>query len=335
MSDIKTRFRHLYCFQLLILLCVTLTGCVKREALPKEAEGKVIVVATIFPLADWARNVGKDRVYVETLLPANASPHTFDPAPRDMRLVSKSQVFLKAGLQMDDWGASLVRSAGKSGPQVVSVGDTLLDAAKIPDVGHLDDDVETLGHDHEGHDHHGHSHGNVNPHFWLDPQLAMEAVLVIKDVLIKADPDGTEAYEANARAYIDELKAVDQELTKIFEPHAGKGFVSFHNAWPYFARRYQLKIAAVIEEYAGKTPSEKYLRDITDRLKGMGISTVFSEPQLNSRVAAVIAREIGGHVSVLDPYGTEGNPDRGTYIKTMRYNAAQLTKSLAPLASQN
>src|SRR5690606_25815585 len=130
--------------------------------LPAEAEGKVIVIATIFPLADWARNIGGDRVYVETLLPANASPHTFDPAPREMRLVSHSSLFLKAGLQMDDWGASLVKSAGKNGPMVVSVGDILQDAHKLPEVGHLDSDVETLGvtndHDNEGHDHEGHDH---------------------------------------------------------------------------------------------------------------------------------------------------------------------------------
>src|SRR5690242_9933451 len=76
-------------------------GCTRRDPLPAEAEGKLVVVATIFPLADWARQVGGDRVYVATLLPAGASPHTFDPGPRDMRLISRSSLFLKAGLHMD------------------------------------------------------------------------------------------------------------------------------------------------------------------------------------------------------------------------------------------
>lgn len=339
--------RGLAAVAVVLPLCIMLCSCVKRETLPPEAEGKLIVVATIFPVADWARNVGGERVYVETLLPANASPHTFDPAPREMRLVTHSSLFLKAGLHMDDWGASLVRSAGKAGPFVVSVGDILEDAGKIPDVGHLDSGVEMVGADVAGHDehgdaghdhghndhhhHHGHSHGNSNPHFWLDPLLAIEAVQIIRDALAKVDPEGRQQYEANAQAYIEKLRQIDADITALLKPHTGKGFVSFHNAWPYMARRYQLKIIAVIEEYAGKTPSEKYLRTVTDRLKELHITTVFSEPQLNSRVAEVIAKEVGGEVKVLDPYGTEGSPRCGTYIDTMKFNAEELSAALERL----
>lgn len=318
----------------LLSICIMLTGCVKRgDALP-EAEGKVVVVATIFPLADWARQVGGERVYVETLLPAGASPHTFDAAPRDMRLIAQSQLFLKTGLKMDDWGASLVRSSGKDGPRVISVGDLLLDEAKLPNVEHLDIAVENVGveesHEHDGHNSHaGHSHGNVNPHFWLDPELAIASVTIIRDALIEADPEGKTIYEANAGEYLQKLDRLDADLGLTLKPYSGRAFVSFHNAWPYLARRYHLKIAAVIEEYAGKTPSEKYLRTVTDRLKTLQIRTVFTEPQLNPHVAEMIAEAVGGSVSTLDPYGTEGNANRGSYLKMMKYNAEQLASALA------
>ncbi len=319
---------------MLMAVLATFAGCAERTSIPEEATGKVIVVATIFPLADWARAVGGDRVYVETLLPAGASPHTFDPGPRDMRMISHSKLFLKAGLNMDDWGASLVKSAGKDAPLVLNVGNELQENAKLPDVEHLDGDVENLGHDALGeHDHHDHGHG-VNPHFWLDPQIAMSAVTIIKDAFSKVDPEGKPTYEANAAAYLEKLKALDADLMRILEPASGKGFVSFHNAWPYLARRYNLKIAAVIEEYAGKTPSEKYLRSVTDRLKELRITTVFSEPQLNPQVAKLIAEEIGGSVGILDPYGTEGTADRSSYLDMMRYNAAELAKAMAAPAAQ-
>jgi len=310
---------------LFAIVLIVITGCNKKDDLPAEAEGKVVVVATILPLADWARQVGGDMVHVETLLPPGASPHTFDPTPRDMRLISKASFFLKAGLHMDDWGSRLAVSGGKK-LTVVSVGDELLDAAKLPEVGHLDSGVETIA-EGEGHHDHDHSHGNHNPHFWLDPQLAMESVVIIKEALIQADPGHKDVYEANAVAYLEKLRNLDKELGAMLEPFGSRSFVTFHNAWPYFARRYHLKIAGVIEEYAGKAPGEKYLRTVTERLKVLGIKTIFSEPQLNPQVAQVIADEVGGGVAMLDPYGTEGTVDRGSYVDNMRYNARQLIEA--------
>lgn len=319
---------------MLTAMLAVLSGCASRPAIPEEAKGKVIVVATIFPLADWAKAIGGDRVYVETLLPAGASPHTFDPGPRDMRMISHSKVFLKAGLSMDDWGASLIKSAGKDAPLVVNVGNQLQDDARLPDVEHMDGDVENIGHAalEDEHEHQHHDHGSINPHFWLDPQIAMYSVEIIKNALVEVDPDGKAAYEANAAQYLEKLKELDGELMDKFQGAGGKGFVSFHNAWPYLAHRYNLKIAAVIEEYPGKTPSEKYLRTVTDRLKELGITTVFSEPQLNPHVARLIAEEIGGQVGILDPYGTEGTADRGDYLKMMRYNASELAEAIGKSA---
>lgn len=314
---------------LITLLCITglcITGCSERRDLPEESNGKLIIVSTIFPLADWARQVGGDRVYVETLLPAGASPHTFDPGPRHMRVISKAGLFLKSGLQMDDWGASLSAAGGKNLP-VISVGDELMDNADLPDVSSLDNAAHAVAHDEAGH--HDHVHGAVNPHFWLDPQLAIASVKIIRDALIKADPEGTDSFKANAAEYITKLQKLDSDIATKLAPVSGKGFVSFHNAWPYFARRYHIKIVAVIEEYAGKTPSEKYLRKVTDELKRLDIRAIFSEPQLNPRVAEIIAKEVGGEVKVLDPYGTEGDPQRGSYIDTMLFNADELLKVLS------
>jgi len=306
--------------------------------MPKEAEGKIVIVATIMPLADWASSVGGDAVYVQTLLPAGASPHTFDPTPRDMRMLANAGLLVKVGLQMDDWGASLAKSAGRNGPAVLSLGDSLQKSGKLPDVGHFDHDLEVIegdagtdteshdGHNHDGdHSHnHDHDHGGINPHFWLDPKLAMESVYLIRDQLMKIAPDSAEVFRQNADKTIARLQHLDQDIAAGLKPYAGRSFVSFHNAWPYFAARYDLKIAAVIEEYPGKAPGEKYLRAVTDRLKALQIKTIFTEPQLNPRVAEVIAGEIGAKVGLLDPYGTATDPHRNSYEGVMRYNLQQL-----------
>lgn len=309
-----------------------LAGCADRHDRDEAARGKIVVVATILPLADWARQVGGDRVFVQVLLPAGTSPHTFDPTPRDMRLISRAKLLLKVGLHMDDWGASLAGAAGKQGPQVISLGEELLKAKRLPDVEHFEAQAEQIGtsdahnhdhdHGHEGHDHH-HHHG-VNPHFWVDPQVAMDCVRIIRDRLTEADPAGKEEFAANAEKYLAELSALDSQIREELAPYKGAGFVSFHNAFPYLAQRYELKILAVIEEYAGKAPGEKYLRTVAEKLKSLGVKTVFSEPQLNPRLADVLAHEIGAQVRVLDPYGTEGVAGRDTYVGVMRYNASEL-----------
>lgn len=327
---------RIICTGLLLVTASLFTGCATRDRLPAEAENKTIVVATIFPMADWARQVGGERVYVQTLLPAGASPHTYDPAPRDMRIISHSSLFIRAGLDMDNWGSSLIRAAGTDSPTLLSLGEELTKKNALPDVAHIDTSAEALGNDHHGHDHGhdhdhsscGHNHGGVNPHFWLDPVVAIHSIEIIRDALIEADPEGKAVYEENAGRYIADLKNLDSELDLLFQPVANQGFVSFHNAWPYLAQRYDLRIVAVIEEFAGKAPSEKYLRAVTQRLKELNIKTVFSEPQLNAGVAKIIADEIGGSVGLLDPYGTEGDPQRGSYLAMMRYNGQQLIKAM-------
>lgn len=318
---------------LILPIVILVAGCSSRSDLPPEAEGKVLVVSTIFPLADWAKNVGGDRVYVSTLLPANASPHTFDPAPKEMRTIAHAKLFLRAGLKMDDWGGRLGRSAQQKGMKSVAIGDRLLAAGTLYDVSALTSDVVTLmehDHDHDhsedGHHHHHHEDG-LNPHFWLDPKLAIESVKIVRDALIEVDATGAETYKANADKYIQSLEELDAEMTKLTEPFVGRSFISFHNAYPYLASRYKMTIAAVIEEYAGKTPSEKYIREVAALLKEKNLTTIFSEPQLNPHVAEILAKEVNGKVGLLDPYGNPDAKDRGTYINLIKFNINALVKS--------
>lgn len=324
-----------------LALAAVLAGCRSSDSsrsLGAVLPGKIQVVATIPPLADWARRVGGDHVEATVLLPPGTSPHVFEPSASDMKRVAGAEVFLSVGLNMDDWAARLARAAGPR-QKVVAVGDALAERKVLPPVddvlsatetieGGADDDSHA-GHDHD-HDHHGHDHdhGPVNPHFWLDPMLARESLQEIRDALAAVAPQHADEFTANARQYALELEDLDRELSATLEPVRGRGFVSFHNAFPYLAHRYGLTIVAVIEESPGKTPSERYVRRVADRLRALGIRTVFSEPQLNPRVAQILAAEVGAEVDVLDPYGSTVDEDRDTYQELMRFNAARLRRAL-------
>ena len=308
------------------VFCVPAGSAVSSEtsATAAPAAQHLKVLATTPPLADWARNVAGDRAEVTCLLPPGTSAHTFEPSPRDMRAVEGAGIFLKVGLGLDNWAARIAR-ANDRGMKTIGIGDELLKAGKLPDVTtvtlaatRIEADAPHGEHDHE------HAHAGTDPHFWLDPQLAVLAVGMIADALSEADPAGSIVYRENAARYTAQIEAADREIALQLASAPRDGIVTFHNAFAYFASRYGIPIAAVIEEYPGKTPSERYVRGVVVKLRKIGVKRVFAEPQFSPRVAEIIAAEIGGKVGVLDPHGTPGNPERDTYLKILRYNATQI-----------
>jgi zinc transport system substrate-binding protein len=310
------------------------SGCAPPH--PEVYDGKIHVVATIFPLADWVKQVGGDRVNVTTLLPAGRSPHTFDPSPTEIRSIAHSRLFFKVGLKMDDWGSRLAE-AGGADTKVIGLGDLLASRHQLPDLTSVTAALEEIGaaeadearHDaHTAHLMHDHDEEGVNPHYWLDVQLARLSVADIRDALVAADPGSSQTYHANALAYSERLVALDRQLQDTLSQCTQRRFVSFHNAYPYLANRYGLQLAGVIEDYPGKTPSEKYVKALASRLRRMQIKTVFSEPQLNPQIAEILATEVGARVDILDPYGSQTAPDRNSFEKLMQYNAARLINAL-------
>lgn len=295
------------------------SGCDgKRTTTKALTGGKITVAATIFPLAAWAGSVGGDLVTTVTLLPAGKSPHVFEPGPADMRRLSTARVLFKAGLRLDDWAATLAGAA--PGVEVVSLGDYLKDSGKLPKVPEIEESSPESTHNHEE---------GVNPHFWLDPQIAQHAVAEIARQLSKIDPPNAATYRRNAEEYSSQLHRLDEELSASLAPCRSKAFVTFHSAFAYFANRYDLRIAAVLEEYPGKVPSDRYVRHVVDTLRRLNIRTVFAEPQLSPKLADIIATEVNGRVDTLDPSGDSSYPDRNTYEKLLRYDADKIRRALS------
>jgi zinc transport system substrate-binding protein len=244
------------------------------------------VVASIAPLADFARQVGKDRVAVTLLLPPGTSPHTYEPTPRIITSISKADVFITIGSGLEFWADRLMTTLDNS---VTVVTFTDLQEAFPGD-----------------------------PHVWLDPLISIEIVHKIKDAFSKRDPEHASFYSQQAAHFIKELRSLDKEISDSVAGFRTRSFVTFHNAWSFFAKRYGLTITGVIEEGPGKEPTAKHLDSILDDLKRSDTRIVFAESQFNSRVAEAVAREAGGVVLILDPIG--GQKERVTYIDMMRYN---------------
>ncbi len=282
---------------------------------------KLQVIASIFPVADMARQVGGDDVEVTTVVPAGASPHTFEMKPSLIKAFDSAKVFLMIGSGLEFWADQLVQSSSrKLKPIVLSDGMTLIQSAGH----HPGESAEKAPHESNksAHADHAHSHDfhTGNPHVWLDPHLAKTMVTRIAKALSVADPDHAIAYENRARAYLGRLDALDRETADTVNQFKNKEIVSFHASWDYFAARYGLTLAGVIEKSPGRNPTPREIADIVSRIKDYHIRAVFAEPQFSPRVADVIAREAGVKVLILDPLGGETLPGRNSYIGLMRYN---------------
>jgi zinc transport system substrate-binding protein len=290
--------------------------------------GPLQVAATIVPLGDFCQKIGGDLVQVQVLIPPGASPHLFEPAPSVMARAFQARVFVYIGAGLEPWATKLLQSRGSKNLIVVEAaqGMTLLGMDRHH---HGQEESEAPGRPgqlpHAKNSPEAHLAGN--PHLWLDPVLAQEICRKIAAAFIRADPAHQARYEANLEAYLAALEALHQEIQQHALAWSLRDFVSFHPAFSYFARRYNLHEVGTIEAAPGREPTPRHLKNLVTAIRRYGIKVVFAEPQLNPRVAEVIAQEAGVKVLLLDPMG--GAPPYGSdYLKLMRHNLAALDTAL-------
>ena len=288
--------------------------------------GKLLVAATIVPLGDFCQKIGGDLVQVQVLIPPGASPHVFEPAPSVMARASQARVFVYIGAGLESWADKLLRSRGRDGLVVVAA------AQGVP----LLQDAHPHHHEETGkpgltsrHHEEAPAAGSQagNPHIWLDPVMAQEICRKIAGAFIQADSAHRSDYEANLKNYLASLEELNREIDSRAQGWRLREYVSFHPSFAYFARRYGLHEVGVIEAAPGREPAPRHLQNLVAAIRRYGIKVVFAEPQLNPRVAEVIAQEAGVRVLKLDPMG--GAPPYGSdYLKLMRANLAALDEAL-------
>ncbi len=272
-------------------------------AIARGMDGNLRVVASIAPLADFARQVGGGKVDVTLLLPAGASAHTYEPTPKTVQEVARARVFIKIGAGLEFWADRVVAAAARNLITVTcSQGVDLI----------------------KGRDDHGIV--GTDPHIWLDPLIAINIVNRIGDAFSNADPANAAYFKRNAAAYIERLSALDREIAARVKSFRTKEYITFHSAWNYFARRYGLRVVGVIEEGPGKEPTAKHIDDILRLIRGMKTRVVFAEPQSSPRIAEAVAREAGGRVLILDDIG--GQKGRETYIDLMHYDLSVMEEAM-------
>jgi len=333
-------------FGYLVLLFALLAGSLVVGAEPVESRRPLRVVTTFFPLTDWARAIGGDRVRVHQLLPPGVEAHTFSPRPADMRAIQEADVFLFLGPDMEPWARRLAPAPAHPRQVILEV------AKRIPRVSdgsahadhekaegpptHTDDgDAHEHDHVHRGpHPHASHDHADTDPHVWLDPVLAQQMVRAIAEAFAQADPDSAEIYRANARAYMERLADLHQRIEATLRRVRHREILfAGHFVFGYFARRYGLDYRSAYPGFAPDAmPTPHAVAELIRRIRETGQQVIFHEELVDPKVARVIAEETGARLVMLHGAHnlTPEEARRGTltYLTIMEDNLRKLAEAL-------
>jgi zinc transport system substrate-binding protein len=246
----------------------------------------VQVVTTLFPLYDFARNVGGEKAHVTLLLPPGVEPHGFEPRPKDMLFVNQADIFVYTGSFMEPWAASIIKGT---------------DAKKLVVVDASEGAVlqsETAGGTHEGHEGHGARAENgkepVDPHIWLDLGNAQKMVDNICAGFVRRDPGNRQFYEKNAKAYNARLAGLDRKFRDGLSQCKTRVFVhGGHYAFNYLAERYHLTYVSAYGFSPDAEPGPRHLAEMVHTIRQHRTEYVFYEELLQPRVAQTLAHETG------------------------------------------
>ena len=269
--------------------------------------GTLTVVTTSGVFADLVARVGGARVNVTRLVPKNGDVHTFEPRPADIRAVAAARLLVMNGLGLDDWLRRTITNAAIAGTPLVVLSDAVPADRLIR----------------------GDS-GDPNPHLWLDVSLARLYVDAIRDALSRADPPNAAAYAASAATYGTELGTLDASIRSALGaiPAADRRIVTFHDAFPYFARAYGLDVVGVAVRAPGQDPSAGETADLIAAIKAAGVKAIFSERQFPTRLVDQLAAETGVRV-VSNLYSDSLGDDPVTsYEALMRWDADRILEAL-------
>ena len=192
------------------------------------------------------------------------------------------------------------------------------------------DDHDDHGHDkHAKDDHDDHGHGEFDPHVWLDPINAKAVVHEIEEALVKADPKNAKKYEANAVRMAGKLDQLVTELRAQLQPVQGKGFIVFHDAYQYFEQRFGVAAIGSITVSPEVMPGAERVRDLREKIKDLGATCVFSEPQFEPKLVRTLVDGTGARTGVLDPLGSSLTKGPDLYFQLVHEMARSLKECLS------
>ncbi|ANE49046.1 ABC transporter substrate-binding protein [Paenibacillus swuensis] len=332
------RSRPVYMLIAAVLFIVVLSACGTSGAEKERqaAEGKVRIITSFFPLADFARNIGGERVYVSNLVPSGVEPHDWSPKSRDMENIAEGQLFLYNGAGFEGWVDDFLSTMPKDSKLITVEASKGISLISAEEEEHADEHAE------EGNTH-SDSAGNVNhnsehehdlstdPHTWSSPASALIMGENIKNALVKADPAHQGEYEENWASYKEKLTSLHEQFKTKLAATVKKDIVVSHHAFGYLCRDYGLRQVSIMGLSPDAEPRGQDLLEIAKFVKEHKVKYIFFEELVSDQLARTLASEADADTLVLNPVEglTEEQEQSGEdYISIMEVNLQNLLKAL-------
>ena len=321
---------------LALALALSLAACAAPGE--KANDGRIQIVATLFPYYDFARAVAGDRADVTLLLSPGREAHSFEPTPLDAVTISEADVFLYNGGEGEYWVEEMLDAAGehiavkaRMMDYVDALGEEFSEGMQGAD--DHDHDHNHVDHDHEKNEAHDSDAVEYDEHIWTSPKNAAILCRAVCEAICRADAENTDFYRANCENYCAQLKTLDACFA-ILCTDAPRKLLVFADRFPmlYFCREYGLDYRAAFHGCSGDTePSLATIKFLIDKVEDEDIPVVYTIDFGTKKVAAVVSECTGAAIETIYSMQTVSRADFDageTYLTLMERNFEALRKGL-------
>jgi len=294
-----------------LIVLAFIFGITTMQNKKEKLQTKPLVSLSTFSLYDIAKHVAKDSVELVMILPFGVDPHSFEPTPKLMAKISKSDLVIYSGAGLEPWTDGFDFNG-----KVVNMSKHVK--------------LRKLSLHHHHHEKH-HKLGSFDPHYWLDIQNMITATKLITDELIRISPTNKEFYLKNRDKYINKLKKLDDEYRNRLRTCQEDTIIVNHNAFSYMANNYHFNVESLSGLSPEAEPSAKKMIKLVKDIKEHNISTIFFESFANAKAIQNVAKEADIEVDVLQPLGNitaDEAKQKLSFEDIMKINLQKISKAL-------
>lgn len=295
--------------------------CSPNQLVTASPSVKLSVVATTTILGNVVKEIGGDQIDLTILLPTGVDPHSYQPTPQDIKLLTNSNLIFMNGAGLEEFMQRLIDNAligaNHSSPKIISASDGI-------NLRHLDSAQGQSGID---------TQGGTDPHVWFDPQNVIIWSQNIAETLSNADPANASLYQENQKAYQTKLEELDQWITQQIAqiPAQDRKLVTDHNDLGYFADKYGFDIlGAVVPSFStAAEPSAQELANLEQTIQDSGAKAVVVGTTVNANIEKRIAQDTNTKlITIYTGSLSEPGGEAATYLDFMRYDATAIVTGL-------
>lgn len=305
---------------ILTILSAIAIGCTPNNK-ETDNDADLTIYTTVYPIQYAVERIGGDSVAVTSVYPPGVDAHTYEPASKDITAIAKSDAFIYLGAGMEGFAETAAATLAEQDVELIEIG-------QHEELFHQEN--ESHEHHEDEHNHEGHSHGDHDPHIWIDPHRMLEMSSIIKNELIRLNPEAEEIYNKRFSTLKEDLLDLDEQFTDILESKQNKRILVSHAGYGYWEERYGIEQIPINGLSSSSEPSQKDLVKIIEQAKEHDLNYIIFEQNSSNRVSEIIQDQIDAesltihNLSVLTDEDIEQGND---YMSLMKENLNVLDKA--------